>query len=210
KQSVRNLAKLGVCHPGQSYNPTEEDHEDVLASAVAVELKRQEAIEEEKAPISAGMSKETLALIDESSSDEEDDGNAPLSLGKPTPASGKLTRAQRNKQKRAKVAKYELAVRQNKKKMSKSIDHTGVVAMGSTRCNNKDVIAGRSVPVNLGEELFGSLRQLKAQGSVLLDKVELLKANKAHPDRRRGKERAKKAPKGFKKKHTYKDRYKDD
>lgn len=41
-------------------------------------------------------------------------------------------------------------------------------------------------------------------------KVELLKANKAHPDRRRGKERAKKAPKGFKKKHTYKDRYKDD
>lgn len=41
-------------------------------------------------------------------------------------------------------------------------------------------------------------------------KVELLKANKAHPDRRRGKERAKKAPKGFRKKHTYKDRYKDD
>lgn len=41
-------------------------------------------------------------------------------------------------------------------------------------------------------------------------KVELLKANKAHPDRRKGKERAKKAPKGFKKKHTYKDRYKDD
>lgn len=42
------------------------------------------------------------------------------------------------------------------------------------------------------------------------EKVELLKANKAHPDRRKGKERAKKAPKGFKKKHTYKDRYKDD
>ncbi|CAM9250186.1 unnamed protein product [Hapterophycus canaliculatus] len=215
KQSVRNLAKLSVCHPGQSYNPTEEDHEDVLASAVAVELKRQEAIEEERAPISAGMSKETLALIigdedDESSSDEEDDGNASLSLGKPTPASGKLTRAQRNKQKRAKAAKYELAVKKNKKQMAKSIDHTGVAAMGSARCNNKDVIAGRSVPVNLGEELFGSLRQLKAQGSVLLDKVELLKANKAHPDRRRGKERAKKAPKGFKKKHTYKDRYKDD
>lgn len=63
KQSVRNLAKLGVCHPGQSYNPAEEDHEDVLASAVAVELKRQEAIEEESAPISAGMSEETLSVI---------------------------------------------------------------------------------------------------------------------------------------------------
>lgn len=63
KQSVKNLAKLGVCHPGQSYNPTEDDHDDVLASAVAVELKRQAAIDEERAPISAGMSEETLALI---------------------------------------------------------------------------------------------------------------------------------------------------
>lgn len=43
--------------------------------------------------------------------------------------------------------------------------------MSAKRQTNKDVIAGRSVPVNLGEELFGSLRQLKAQGSVLLDKV---------------------------------------
>ncbi|CAM9450752.1 unnamed protein product [Ectocarpus fasciculatus] len=262
KQSVRNLAKLGVCHPGQSYNPAEEDHEDVLASAVAVELKRQEAIEEESAPISAGMSEETLAVIigdeddEESSDDEQDDSTTRLSLGKPTPASGKLTRAQRNKQKRAKAAKYELAVRRNRKQMIKSIDQVtalqqevaeqerlreerrqtkrllkaqkakieaegaaaggvfgpsaGVAAMSTKHQNNKDVIAGRSVPVNLGEELHGSLRQLKAQGSVLQDKVELLKANKAHPDRRRGKERAKKAPKGFKKKHTYKDRYKDD
>lgn len=63
KQSVRNLAKLAVCHPGQSYNPTEDDHDDVLASAVAVELKRQEAIEEEQAPVSKGMSKETLKYI---------------------------------------------------------------------------------------------------------------------------------------------------
>lgn len=48
---------------------------------------------------------------------------------------------------------------------------TGVVAMSTKRQANKDVIAGRSVPVSLGEELSGSLRQLKAQGSVLLDKV---------------------------------------
>lgn len=42
-------------------------------------------------------------------------------------------------------------------------------ARGQT--SNTDVIKSRSVPVNLGEELHGSLRQLKAQGSVLLDKV---------------------------------------
>lgn len=52
----------------------------------------------------------------------------------------------------------------------------GIVGMGEAgavggRVNNRDVIAGRSVPVNLGEELYGSLRQLRTQGSVLLDKV---------------------------------------
>lgn len=35
----------------------------MLASAVAVELRRQEAIDEDAAPVSAGMSKETLAVI---------------------------------------------------------------------------------------------------------------------------------------------------
>lgn len=44
----------------------------------------------------------------------------------------------------------------------------------------------------------------------LWPQVELLKASKAHPDKRRAKDKAKKAPKGFRKKHTYKDRYKDD
>lgn len=61
--TVRDMAKLGVCHPGQSYNPTEEDHQDVLASAVAVELRREEALADEKKPISQGMSNETLAVL---------------------------------------------------------------------------------------------------------------------------------------------------
>ncbi|CAN0440713.1 unnamed protein product, partial [Laminaria digitata] len=127
KPNTTNLAKLGVCHPGQSYNPTEDDHDDVVASAIAVELKRQEAVEDEQRPVAMGMSKETLALMigedeGDESSDEEDDGREVLSLGKPTPATGKLTRAQRNKQKRFKEAKYELAVRRQKKAMIKSID----------------------------------------------------------------------------------------
>lgn len=63
KPKTKDLAKLGVCHPGQSYNPTEDDHDDVLASAVAVELKRQEAVEDEQRPVAMGMSKETLALL---------------------------------------------------------------------------------------------------------------------------------------------------
>ena len=52
----------------------------------------------------------------------------------------------------------------------------GIVGMGEGaatggKVDNRDIIAGRSLPVNLGEELHGSLRQLRTQGSVLLDKV---------------------------------------
>lgn len=264
--TVRDMAKLGVCHPGQSYNPTEEDHQDVLASAVAVELRREEALADEKKPISQGMSNETLAVLvgdeDDESSDEDEGGDdLPSSIGQKTPATGKLTRTQRNKLARKKQAMYEQAAKRRKKNLHKSIDDiayletevaeqerlreerrktkrllkaqkaeleakgaaaggvfgpsAGIAGMGEIgatagRVDNRDIIAGRSVPVNLSEELHGSLRQLRTQGSVLLDKVELLKANKAHPDKRRAKERAKKAPKGFRKKHKFADRYKDD
>lgn len=50
----------------------------------------------------------------------------------------------------------------------------GITAAGEALggpVDNREIIAGRSVPVNLGEELHGSLRQLRTQGSVLLDKV---------------------------------------
>lgn len=63
KPTTKDLAKLGICHPGQSYNPTEDDHEDVLATAVTVELRRQEAVDDERKPVSQGMSKETLDTL---------------------------------------------------------------------------------------------------------------------------------------------------
>ncbi|CAM9558266.1 unnamed protein product, partial [Discosporangium mesarthrocarpum] len=64
-----------ICQPGQSYNPTEEDHDDVLAQAVAVELRREEAVKDEAEPISKGLSASTLALLkgDENSSGESDE-----------------------------------------------------------------------------------------------------------------------------------------
>lgn len=40
--------------------------------------------------------------------------------------------------------------------------------------STRDIIAGRSVPVNLTEELQGNLRQLKAQGSMLFDEVRAM------------------------------------
>lgn len=61
---------------------------------------------------------------DLSDDDDDNDGddNGGVSLGKLTPATGKLTRTQRNKQKRVKEAAYKLKVKRSKKEMFKSID----------------------------------------------------------------------------------------
>lgn len=43
------IAKPGLCHPGSSYNPQLSDHQDIVAAAVAVELRRAEALSERNA-----------------------------------------------------------------------------------------------------------------------------------------------------------------
>jgi Nop53 (60S ribosomal biogenesis) len=52
-----------LCHPGQSYNPAETDHEEVVAAAVALELKRTEINKAANAPLSTGLSEHTLSLL---------------------------------------------------------------------------------------------------------------------------------------------------
>lgn len=64
-----------------------------------------------------------LKLQDDESSDEDERGNdVPLSIGQKTPATGKLTRTQRNKLARKKQAMYEQAAKRRKKALNKSID----------------------------------------------------------------------------------------
>ncbi|CAM9558197.1 unnamed protein product [Discosporangium mesarthrocarpum] len=71
---------------------------------------------------------------------------------------------------------------------------------------NKQVIEAPSVPVNLGEELHGSMRLMKSQGSVLLDKVSKLRESKIHPETKVARRKQKKG--AFTKKAKYVDRYK--
>jgi Nop53 (60S ribosomal biogenesis) len=52
-----------LCHPGQSYNPAETDHEEVVAAAVALELKRTEINKAANTPLSTGLSEHTLSLL---------------------------------------------------------------------------------------------------------------------------------------------------
>ena len=42
-RSTPSHAKAATCHPGLSYNPRTSDHQDIVAAAVAVELRREEA-----------------------------------------------------------------------------------------------------------------------------------------------------------------------
>lgn len=102
-----------VAHPGQSYHPDKEHHQDAIGEALSIEIRRNEAVEYKTKPISEGMSAFTKEFImnsdeeeEESSDDEEDrgggeDGNTVSTLVKKRKE--KLTRAQRNKQKRAKA-----------------------------------------------------------------------------------------------------------
>ncbi len=95
------------CEPGQSYNPSQEDHEKILSKAVELETKRNELIEATEQRAIGGMSKETKSLLieddganeDSCISSEDELAGEEVFMASVRP-SRKLTRAERNKQKR--------------------------------------------------------------------------------------------------------------
>ena len=129
---IKSKVKIDVAKSGQSYNPDRVQHKRVLLEAVEVETKRQKAEKEKKAPISTGMSAETRALlVDDSdtddSSDEEENSNekeeGPIEKKKE-----KLTRAQRNKQKRLREEQREIDSRKRQKKLQNSVAEAKTVS----------------------------------------------------------------------------------
>jgi nucleolar protein 53 len=117
--------KIDVAKSGQSYNPDRVQHKKVLQEAVQVEQKREAAETERNAPISTGMSEETRALMmgdsdtDDSPSDDEGEDNdeeRPIEKKKE-----KLTRAERNKQKRVREEQREIDTRKRQKKIQNSV-----------------------------------------------------------------------------------------
>jgi len=108
-----------VAHPGQSYRPDKEHHQDAIGEALSIEIRRNEAAEYKAKPISEGMSAYTKEFLvdsdDDESSDDEDmeddnDGTAKIIKRKE-----KLTKAQRNKQKRVKAEETALKERRLQK-----------------------------------------------------------------------------------------------
>ena len=135
----KSTVSVDVAHSGQSYNPDAVQHQIVMKEAVQVELKRQQAEKQKDAPISAGMSEETRALLvgdsdtsddesnDSNASDDEESGNTgdqKVILKK----SEKMTRAQRNKQKRLRAEKFELEQRKRQKKIQNAVAEAKTIA----------------------------------------------------------------------------------
>jgi len=103
----------------------QEHHQDAIGNALSIEIRRNEAVEYKKKPISDGMSLFTKEFIvgssddseseeEEESSDEEEDTNK-TTTAKIIKRKEKLTRAQRNKQKRVKAEQTSLKARKTHK-----------------------------------------------------------------------------------------------
>ena len=127
----RSLIAVDLPHGGQSYKPDKEQHQDVIGEALAIELRRNEAVEDKRTPAWNGMSEQTLAILatgdDDSSSDEEDseiDGNSTSAVFHVKKKQDKLTRAQRNKQKRVKAEKARLADRKRMKQFLHQVNES--------------------------------------------------------------------------------------
>lgn len=88
---------------GQSYHPDPVAHQELIQKAAAVEVAREQAVIQKDAPLSQGLSAETKALLLGDSDDDDSDGDLEketVNAGAIPKRANKLTKAQRNKQKR--------------------------------------------------------------------------------------------------------------
>jgi hypothetical protein len=117
---------LKVALPGQSYHPTVEDHQNVIAEAVAIEIKRQDALAENALTRPSNilnnaevtqlfLSGENFLPDENDEEDEEDDENALENftedgkvIKKRVNKNNRLTTAQKNKKRAMKLAQQEL------------------------------------------------------------------------------------------------------
>ena len=121
--------------PGQSYHPDADAHQEALQQALVVEEKREAFLAQLKAPLST-MSEETKALLlsDSDSEDDEDknkhththddddneEDKTTSSFLTSRRVQGKLTKAQRNKQRRVKAAAHEAILAKEAKALTNS------------------------------------------------------------------------------------------
>ncbi|GMH85745.1 hypothetical protein TrVE_jg1704 [Triparma verrucosa] len=150
----KNIVTVAPAHAGQSYNPDFSAHQDMLGMAVAVENRRKEMKEEEKAPVME-LSEKTRSILvgpdSESSDSDSDDDLDSAPANKVVRRDGKKTKAQRNREKRHK----QLLLEHQKKKESKQL----LNQLTELKKNKREVLAS----VKESESKKKEINTLKAE-----------------------------------------------
>lgn len=123
-QKPKDAVAVDVARAGQSYRPDPEAYKAVVNDAISLEMRRKKAQDHARAPLATGMSPETRALLvgdsdsEESEEEEENDGTDVVAIRK---RPDKLTRAERNKQKRLRAEKAIQVKQKETKKLMNSV-----------------------------------------------------------------------------------------
>jgi nucleolar protein 53 len=212
--SQRGMA-VDLARSGQSYHPDPVAHKAAIDKAFGIEKRRQDAVDYMETPISNGLSEETRAMMvgdsdteEEDNAMDEDGDDAPVGLM--PKRSLKLTKAERNKQKRVRGEQMIVDKRRiNKKLMNEvsEIPRYNKETKKKTRAkqeqrereetlkrlkkprgtdweqkvSNVNPMSAPTLPVALSSELKSSLRTLKPKGSLLSDRLGSFRDRKLAP-----------------------------
>lgn len=209
---------VDLARSGQSYHPEPIAHQKLIETATSIELNRERVVKEHDRPLAVGISKETRSLLvgdsDEESSGEDNEETQDSSFRGILKRSEKLTKAQRNKQKRlrqekavvekakkerrllnevSEIPRYKKEMkREANEKLSKKEQLDKVVQVHKRTLGTNldeqlakdDPINAPSVPVALSEELRSSLRQVKPKGNPVTDRMSSLIDRNLAPKRK--------------------------
>ena len=182
-----------VPHAGASYNPTMEDHQELLRHAHQVELEKENEARKLEEQLSYRKELDAMAHeLEQSLEDEDDEAEAESDKDETVTAQSKeakrKTRVQRNKEKRLRLEQIAHKQKQHEKEIRKQIDQLHQIEaqvkehqeklklMGEKRQEIRDqnekqgakrlgkhFVQERSIDVQLQDELSESLRQLKVR-----------------------------------------------
>jgi hypothetical protein len=131
-EKVRPTKRARIALPGQSYNPSVDDHQNALAEALALEIKKREASEQQRTDNLIGSyntdAADQFQLEEDDDEDDEpqfdENGQLVVSIMKliRKKKQVKFTRAQRNKIKTRNALTFEVNKDKFEKDLNKSID----------------------------------------------------------------------------------------
>jgi len=192
--------RLKVAVPGQSYNPSIEDHQNALAEAVALQLKKEDSTIEPKSTSLVPFHK-SITSIDASTAhggadhdDSDDDSmdstnNSSTAITERKKLQTKYTRAQRNRIKAISIAKASKSIELLDSNILQSIDNLPSILKEINKKEEylelrKTIIPEPEIDSNilslgyedvgtvpLSDEIGGGLREVIPKGTSLVDRA---------------------------------------